>query len=69
LAAPVNAPASTPNSSASSRLSGRAAQLNLISGPDQRRERKWTRAADNSLPVPRSPMMSTGRSRGATRDK
>src|SRR5271166_5880814 len=64
--APVKAPASWPKSSLSSRLSASVAQLSLTKGLSQRGERKVSRAATNSLPVPRSPTTSTGRSSAAS---
>src|SRR5262245_12416271 len=67
LVAPVKAPASWPNSSASIKVSGSAAQFMIMSGPSQREERWWRRSAISSFPVPRSPMTSTGRSSGAAR--
>ena len=67
LVAPVKAPASWPNNSASIRVSGRAAQFMVTSGSSQRVERRWRRSAISSLPVPRSPMTSTGRLIGAAR--
>ena len=66
LPAPVNDPASCPNSSVSSRDSASAAQFILMKGLSHRLERKWIRAAISSLPVPRSPITRTGRFSGAT---
>ena len=66
--APVKAPASWPNSSESSRFSFNAAQFREINGPSQRPDKKCKRLAISSLPVPRSPMMSTGLLSGASRD-
>ncbi len=66
--APVKAPASWPNNSDSSRLSGRLAQSSLINACDQRGDRKCKRSAISSLPVPRSPAISTGRFRAASRE-
>ncbi len=60
-AAPVNAPASWPKSSLSKTDGDSAAQLSLTNGPPQRGDRKCTRSAASSLPVPRSPMSRTGR--------
>jgi phage shock protein A len=56
-----------PKSSASIKFSGSAAQFIVTSGPAQRCDRWWRRSAINSLPVPRSPMTSTGRFNGAAR--
>ena len=67
LVAPVNAPASWPNNSASISVSGSAAQFMTTSGPSQRDDRWCRRSAISSLPVPRSPITSTGRSSGAAR--
>src|SRR5713226_2262022 len=58
-AAPVNAPFSWPNSSDSSSVSGRAAQLTAMNGPLRRLERSWMARATSSLPVPLSPWTST----------
>ena len=44
-----------------------AAQFIVTSGPAQRPERWWRRSAISSLPVPRSPITSTGRFNGAAR--
>jgi len=49
------------------RFSGKAAQFIVTSGPDQRDDRWWRRSAISSLPVPRSPITSTGRFNGAAR--
>ncbi len=68
LTAPVNAPASWPNSSDSRMDSVRAAQLTLTRGCSQRLDRKCKRDAMSSLPVPRSPTTSTGFDSGAARD-
>ena len=65
--APVKAPASWPNSSASINVSGNAAQLIVTKGPSQRELRRCRRSAISSLPVPRSPTTSTGRLSGAAR--
>ena len=67
LAAPVKLPASCPNSSASIRVSGSAAQFMTTSGPAQRGDKWCRRSAINSLPVPRSPITRTGRLSGAAR--
>ena len=65
--APVKAPASWPKSSASIKVSGKAAQLIVTNGPSQRLLRRWSRSAINSLPVPRSPTTNTGLFSGAAR--
>ena len=65
--APVKAPASCPNNSASISVSGSAAQFIVINGPPQRALRRCRRSAISSLPVPRSPTTSTGRFSGAAR--
>src|SRR5262245_6065677 len=57
--APVKAPFSWPNSSDSISASGRAAQLRATKGPPARSERRWTRRATSSLPVPFSPVTRT----------
>ena len=64
--APVKAPFSCPNSSLSSRLSLRAAQLTFTNGPRQRGLAKWMAWATSSLPVPDSPRISTVVSEPAT---
>src|SRR3546814_5094983 len=51
LVAPVKAPASWPNSSASIKVSGSAAQFMMTSGPSQREDRRWSRSATSHLPV------------------
>ena len=65
--APVNAPASCPNNSASISVSGKAAQFMVTKGPSQRALKRCRRSAINSLPVPRSPTTNTGRLSGAAR--
>src|SRR3569623_1328909 len=65
--APVKDPASWPNNSASISVSGKAAQFITTSGSSQRGLRRWRRSATSSLPVPRSPITSTGRSSAAAR--
>ena len=65
--APVNAPFSWPNSSASSICSGIAAQLTATKGPAPRFECAWMKRASTSLPVPLSPFSSTVTSLCATR--
>jgi hypothetical protein len=65
--APVNAPFSWPNSSLSKRPALRAALVTFTNGPPARSELRWMAAATNSLPVPLSPVMSTGSAVGATR--
>jgi hypothetical protein len=62
LTAPVNAPRSCPNSSASSSVSGNAAQLTAMNGFDGRALRSCSVRAISSLPVPLSPVISTGAS-------
>jgi hypothetical protein len=57
--APVKAPFTCPNSSDSSRASGIAAQLTLISGRSACALRAWIARAASSLPVPVSPVTST----------
>ncbi len=58
--APVNAPRAWPNSSDSSTVSVSAPQLIGTNGRDARRPCAWMARATSSLPVPLSPMMSTG---------
>ena len=65
--APVNAPFSWPNSSLSSSVSGSAAAVDLEQRPDPARRQVVQARAISSLPVPRSPTTSTGRSSGAIR--
>ena len=55
--APVKAPFSCPNSSASSRVSGRAAQLTVTRLRRARSLQRWIAAANTSLPVPLSPVI------------
>jgi hypothetical protein len=55
-----------PNSSDSSRFSGRAAQFSATNGPSARRDARWMVRAITSLPVPDSPSNSTVESVGAT---
>ena len=57
--APVNAPASWPNSSDSSSVSGRAAQLMAMKDFSARSEWVWIIRAASSLPVPVSPSSRT----------
>ena len=57
--APVNAPFSCPNSSASSRLGASALQSNATNGPSARGPMRWIVRASSSLPVPLSPTIST----------
>ncbi len=57
--APVNAPRSWPKSSASTIVSGIAAQLVATNGPWERGEPAWSALATSSLPVPVSPSTST----------
>jgi len=68
-AAPVKAPFSWPNNSDSMRDGDKVAQLRVTKGPFHRFDKKCSRLAASSLPVPLSPIKSTGRSTGATRDK
>ena len=65
--APVNAPFSWPNSSASSRLGASAEQSNATNGPSARGPTRWIVRASSSLPVPLSPTISTVASDAATR--
>ena len=65
VVAPVNAPFSWPNSSASRIDSGIAAQLTATNGPFARAELSWSARASSSLPVPLSPSSSTVASLGA----
>ena len=65
VAAPVNAPFSWPNSSASRIDSGIAAQLTATNGPFARALFSWSARASSSLPVPLSPSSSTVASLGA----
>jgi hypothetical protein len=60
LIAPVNAPLAWPNSSLSSRLAGRAAQLRARNGPAARAEQVWRARATSSLPEPVSPRTQHG---------
>ena len=55
----MNAPSSYPNSSLSSILSGKAAQLTATKGPRRRLLALWMLWAKSSLPVPVSPVIST----------
>ena len=64
--APVKEPFSCPNSSLSSRCSGRAAQFTATKGAFSRPEWAWMKRANISLPVPDSPEMSTVALDGAT---
>ena len=57
--APVNAPFSWPNSSLSTSVSGRAAQLKWMNGACRRGEIEWRMRATSPLPVPLSPRIST----------
>ena len=68
LVAPVKAPASWPKSSDSISVSGNAAQFIVTSGSSHRVDRRCKRSAISSLPVPLSPMTSTGRLIGAARE-
>lgn len=66
LRAPVNAPFSWPNSSASTSDSENAPQFTATNGRLRRALRLWIWRATSSLPVPVSPMISTLASLGAT---
>ncbi len=66
--APVNAPFSYPKSSDSINVEVKAAQFRVTKGFCQRRDKKCSRAEASSLPVPRAPKISTGRSIDATRE-
>ena len=57
--APVNAPRTWPNSSASSRVSGIALQLSATKRCARRALAWWIARAASSFPVPVSPVMST----------
>ena len=63
----VNEPFSCPNSSLSSRVSGRAAQLTGMNARSRRGEFSWMVRAASSLPTPLSPSSSTVALDGATR--
>ncbi len=65
--APVNAPASWPKSSLSSKLSVRAPQLTETRGPFARGLAAWIAWAISSFPVPVSPSSRTGASAFAAR--
>ena len=65
--ASVKAPFSWPNSSLSSNVSVRAAQLTAMNGSLRRRLPKWIARATTSLPVPFSPRIRMARSVSATR--
>ena len=65
--APVKAPRTCPNSSDSSRVSGMAAQLTLMSGMWRCGLRSWMARASSSFPVPVSPITSTVLLDSATR--
>src|SRR5229473_3592477 len=58
--APVKAPFSWPNRIDSTRLSGIAPQLTATNGFDLRSPLPWMARANNSLPTPDSPSISTG---------
>ena len=64
--APVNAPASYPNSSLSSKSAGTAAQFTFKNVRCARGESLWIKRAITSLPVPLSPNIRTGMSTCAT---
>ena len=59
VCASVNAPFSCPNSSLSISVSGSAAQVTLMNGPDARRLSRCSACAIAPLPVPLSPSMIT----------
>lgn len=58
--APVNALLQCPKSMLSTKFSGNAAQSSTTNGPDDRRLLSCTALAKSSLPVPVSPVISTG---------
>ena len=58
--APVKAPFSWPNRIDSTRLSGIAPQLTATNGFDLRSPLPWMARANNSLPTPDLPSISTG---------
>ena len=59
IVASVNAPRSWPNSSASTRVSGRAGQSTVINGSRLRGPEACRKRARASLPTPVSPVMRT----------
>src|SRR5207244_9852312 len=65
--APLKAPFSYPNSSLSTRCSGRAAQFTSTNALLQRRECSWMVRATSSFPLPVSPTIRTAASWRATR--
>ena len=65
--APVNAPLAWPNSSDSNSPSAIAAQLIATKGPSAAGDWLWSPRAASSLPVPLSPINSTGASWAAMR--
>ena len=65
--APVNAPRRWPNSSLSSSDSGTAAQFTAMNGFSPLGLARCSARATSSLPVPVSPVTSTGRSAFMTR--
>ena len=65
--APLKAPRAWPNSSLSSRLSEKALQFTGTKGASARAPRWWRALATSSLPVPLSPVISTGTSVWTTR--
>ncbi len=65
--APVKAPRSWPNSSDSTRVSGRAPQLILTKGAPARGDIRCSASATSSLPVPVSPVIRTVDGEGARR--
>ena len=60
--APVKAPLTWPKSSDSSSLSGSAPQLTGTKAREAREPCRWMARATSSLPVPVSPVTSTGAS-------
>ena len=55
----MKAPSSCPNSSLSSKVSGKAAQLMATNGRVARGLALWMACANSSLPVPLSPVINT----------
>ncbi len=64
--APVYAPISAPNSSASISSEGSAPQLRVTNGPSGTAELAWMISAIFSLPAPLGPVIRTGTSARAT---
>ena len=65
--APVNAPRAWPNSSDSTRSSGRAAQFSVQSVRCRRGPDRWSALATSSFPLPLSPSINTAKGAGAAR--